>query len=83
MYTTTLLAKDWNWFPFPILTEPMQVTAKARSRHIPQTATVYPEENGYARVVFDAPQRAITPGQTIVLYDKDMVIGGGTITETF
>ena len=83
LYTTTLLAKDWNWFPFPILTEPMQVTAKARSRHIPQTATVYPEENGYARVVFDAPQRAITPGQTIVLYDKDMVIGGGTITETF
>jgi len=36
-------------------------------------------ENGYARVVFDTPQRALTPGQTVVLYDGDMVIGSGTI----
>jgi len=53
--------------------------AKARYRHIPQPATVYPMENGYARVVFDTPQRALTPGQTVVLYDGDMVIGSGTI----
>ena len=83
LYTDTLIAEDWNWFPFPVLTEPMQVMAKARSRHIPQPATVYPEENGKARVVFDTPQRAVTPGQTVVLYQGDMVIGGGTITETF
>ena len=83
LYTSTLLAKDWNWFPFPALTEPMQVTAKARSRHVPQPATVYPGEDGYARVVFDTPQRAVTPGQTVVLYQGDMVVGGGTITETF
>ncbi len=83
LYTSTLLAKDWNWFPFPTLTQPMQVTAKARSRHIPQSATVYPEKGDYARVVFNTPQRAITPGQTIVLYKEDMVVGGGTITETF
>jgi tRNA-specific 2-thiouridylase len=55
--------------------------AKARYRHIPQPATVYPEENGSARVVFDTPQRAMTPGQTIALYDGDMVIGGGVIKE--
>ena len=79
LFTNTLLAKDWNWFPFPTLTEPMRVTAKARSRHTEQPATVYPEADGYARVVFDQPQRAITPGQAIVLYDGDMVIGGGTI----
>ncbi len=83
LYTQTLVAKDWNWLPFPHLTEPMQVTAKARSRHIPQTATVFPEENGCARVVFDTPQRAITPGQTVVLYQGDMVVGSGTITQTY
>jgi len=80
LYTTTLLAKDWNWLPFPALTEPMQVSAKARSRHIPQPATVYPEENGSARVVFHTPQRAVTPGQSVVLYQEDMVIGSGIIT---
>lgn len=83
LYTSTLVAKDWNWLPFPALTEPMQVMAKARSRHIPQPATVYPAENGCARIVFDTPQRAITPGQTVVLYQGDMVVGSGTITETY
>ena len=81
LFATTLLAKDWNWLPFPTLTEPMRVSAKARSRHTEQPATVYPEENGCARVVFDTPQRAITPGQAVVLYDGDMVVGSGTITE--
>ena len=57
----------------------MRVTAKARSRHNAQPATVFPAENGI-RVEFDAPQRAITPGQAVVLYDGDLVIGSGTIT---
>lgn len=83
LFTKTLLAENCNWFPFPTLTEPMEVTAKARSRHIPQRAWVYPEENGCARVVFDESQRAITPGQTVVLYDGDLVVGSGTITDTF
>ena len=81
LFHTALRAGDWNWFPFPSLDQPMRVTAKARSRHTEQAATVYPEENGFARVEFDAPQRAITPGQAIVLYQGDTVIGGGTITE--
>ena len=59
----------------------MRVTAKARSRHSPQPATVYPEENGFARVEFENPQRAVTPGQAVVLYDGDLVVGGGTITQ--
>jgi tRNA-specific 2-thiouridylase len=46
-----------------------------------QDATVYPEDNGFVRVEFDEPQRAITPGQAIVFYDGDTVVGGGTITE--
>ena len=40
-----------------------------------------PEENGYARVEFEVPQRAITPGQAVVLYNGEDVVGGGTITE--
>ena len=81
LFSTTLRATDWNWFPFQDLMEPIRVSAKARYNQQPQPATVYPEENGFARVVFDAPQRALTPGQAVVLYDGDMVVGGGTITE--
>ena len=81
LFATTLRAKDWNFLPFPALTEPLRVMAKARYRHTEQPATVNPEENGFARVVFDTPQRALTPGQAVVLYDGDMVVGSGTITE--
>ena len=79
LFSDTLTADSWNWIPFPALLKPMRVTAKARSRHAGAAATVYPEENGIARVVFDEPQRAITPGQAVVLYDGDLVIGSGTI----
>ncbi len=81
LFSGALLAKDWNWFPFPSLTEPLQVTAKIRHSQLDLPAFVYPEENGFARVEFDQPQRAITPGQAVVLYQGDMVIGGGTITQ--
>ena len=81
LFHKELLAEDWFWFPFPALSAPMRVKAKTRSRMAEQPATVYPEENGMARVVFDEPPRAITPGQAVVLYDGDTVIGGGTITK--
>ena len=81
LFSTTLRATDWNWFPFPTLAEPIRVSAKARYNQPPQPATVYPEENGFARVVFDESQRALTPGQAVVLYDGEMVVGGGTITD--
>ena len=81
LFATTLLADNWNWFPFETLTEPIRVLAKARYRHIPQPATVYPMEDGSAKVVFDQPQRAMTPGQTVALYDGDTVVGGGIITQ--
>ena len=81
LFHKALRANDWFFHPFDTLGAPMRVMAKARSRMTEQPATVYPEENGFARVEFDEPQRAITPGQAVVLYAEDTVIGGGTITE--
>lgn len=81
LFHTTFLANDWNWIAVDHLSQPLRVMAKARSRMTEQPATVYPEENGIARVVFDEPQRALTPGQAVVLYDGSTVIGGGTITK--
>lgn len=81
LFSTTLLANDWNWIPFPTLSAPMKVSAKARYNQPPQPATVYPMDHGFARVEFEQPQRALTPGQAVVLYDGDLVVGGGTITE--
>ncbi len=81
LFHKSLRADDWNWMPFEELTAPVRVWAKTRSRMTEQPATVYPEENGFARVEFEEAQRAITPGQAVVLYDGDQVIGGGTITE--
>ncbi len=80
LFSTSLLADDWVFGPFDRLTVPLRCHAKARSRMAEQPATVYPEENGVCRVVFDQPQRAITTGQAVVLYDGDTVLGGGTIT---
>lgn len=78
LFTNTLRAGDCNWIAIDALTEPMRVTAKPRSRHPGAPATVYPEADAI-RVVFDTPQRAITPGQAVVLYDGDCVVGAGTI----
>ena len=80
LYHKALLATNWSWFPFDTLKEPIRIKAKARSRMAEQPAWVYPMENGDARVEFEEPQRAITPGQTVVLYEGDLVIGGGIIT---
>ena len=81
LFSTTLLANDWVFGPFDSLEKPIRCFAKARSRMAEQPATVYPEANGICRVVFDEPQRALTTGQAVVLYDEDIVIGGGTITQ--
>ena len=81
LFSGSLLANNWNWFPFDCLTKPMAVTAKIRHSQFEKAATVYPEADGFARVVFEEPQRAITPGQAVVLYRDDMVIGGGTIVK--
>lgn len=79
LFANALLGVDWNWLPFPALTEPLAVTARIRHSQREVPAMVYPEADGAARVEFAQPQRAISPGQAIVLYQGDMVVGGGTI----
>ena len=79
LYTDTLLAERFNWVFGDIPTQPVRVTAKTRysAKEAPATATVLPD--GMVQVVFDIPQRAVTEGQAVVLYDGDNVVGGGTI----
>ena len=81
LYRRELIATEVNWISIPELTFPMRIAAKARSRMQEQPATVYPLADGSVRVEFDQPQRALTPGQAVVFYDGDTVVGGGTITK--
>ncbi len=79
LYSRELTARDLNWISIPCLTEPIRVDAKIRHRHEPSPAWVEPAPNGQARVIFDHPQRAITPGQGVVFYQDEEVTGGGWI----
>lgn len=81
LFSKGLTATDMNWIAFEKLHEPLRVKAKTRYRQQEQWATVEALPDGSVRVVFDEPQRAITPGQAVVLYDGDTVLGGGTIAE--
>jgi tRNA-specific 2-thiouridylase len=67
-----------NWIAFESLGAPIRVKAKIRHRHEPAGAEVR-MEGDLAVVTFDEPQRAITPGQAVVFYDGDLVVGGGWI----
>jgi tRNA-specific 2-thiouridylase len=78
-YSTGLLASDLNWIALEGLTGPIRCTAKIRRMAAEAACTVYPEADGSIRILFDEPQRAVTPGQSVVLYDGTWVLGGGTI----
>lgn len=79
LYTRTLIAQDVNLISVEELTEPMRVTAKTRYSQTEQPAVVSCLGNGEYMVEFDEPQRAVTSGQAVVLYDGDIVVGGGRI----
>jgi tRNA-uridine 2-sulfurtransferase len=73
------LAGDLNVFDLHILREPTDVMVKVRYATPPVPATVVPNENGMLHVEFHQPQRAVSPGQSVVFYSGDRVLGGGII----
>ena len=79
LFSKELWASAVNFITVDKLTEPMRVTAKARYRMKDVPATIEPAEDGLVHVIFDEPQRAITPGQAVVFYDGQYVVGGGII----
>ncbi len=79
LFIDTLEATDVNFISIDALRESIKCKAKVRYKQKETDATIYPLENGDVKVVFDIPQRAITPGQSVVFYDGDTVIGGGFI----
>ena len=79
LFDRIVYADEVNWIAIPELTAPLRVTARTRYHQTEQAATVYPAGEGRFRLEFDQPQRAPTPGQAVVLYQGDVVLGGGTI----
>jgi tRNA-specific 2-thiouridylase len=74
-----LIAGDLNWIGMDKPRRKIRVEAKIRYRHPKAAATVFPEANNRVKVIFDSPQFAITPGQAVVFYRRDIVLGGGWI----
>ena len=74
-----LIASGLNWIAINGLTQPITAKTKIRYRHPEAEVTIMPLGNDRVHVKFKKPQLAITPGQAIVFYDGDIVIGGGTI----
>ncbi len=75
----TLTASRVNWMSGDTPASPLRASVQIRYRHHDAPATIAPLADGRARVTFDLPQSAITPGQAVVFYDGDVVLGGGWI----
>jgi len=82
VYGDELIASKLNWIAIRQLQQPMEVKAKIRYHHKEAEAVVAPLDKGKVRVKFEDPQMAITPGQAVVFYADDTVMGGGTIERT-
>ncbi len=75
----SLTATRLNWIAVNAPATPLRCAVRIRYRHEEAPATVFPLPNGDVRVVFDVPQKAMTPGQAVVFYDGECVLGGGWI----
>ncbi len=73
-----LLARECNWIKYEEVNQPIKAKAKVRFNTTEKDCTIYPEEKGI-KVVFDKPQMSITPGQSVVFYEGEYVLGGGII----
>jgi tRNA-specific 2-thiouridylase len=81
LFSKSLIAKDIHLLAPEILTQPSRVKAKIRLSHREADATVFPHEMDKIKVHFDEPQMSMTPGQSVVFYSKDIVLGGGIIEQ--
>ncbi|WP_240376479.1 tRNA 2-thiouridine(34) synthase MnmA [Bacillus piscicola] len=79
LYSEGLIASGVHWIERVPAEEPFVCTAKFRYRQPDQEVTVYKDEDGQRNVMFTERQRAITPGQSVVFYDGETCLGGGTI----
>ncbi|MHC1746064.1 MAG: tRNA 2-thiouridine(34) synthase MnmA [Negativicutes bacterium] len=79
VFSTELIADDFNYVSGDPFEKPILVKAKIRYNAVEKDAWVTPLPNEKVHIRFIEPQRAITAGQSVVLYDQDMVLGGGTI----
>ena len=79
LYSRTVWTEEFNWVSLPPQAGPQAVTAKTRYSQTEASGTLYPEPDGGVRMEFDEPQRAVTPGQSLVCYQGDLVAGGGVI----
>ena len=80
LFGTCATVNDFNWISGEAPEKPFRCKAKVRYRQPEQPATVTPIGKNAVRIIFDEPQRAITPGQAAVLYDDETVLGGGVIS---
>lgn len=81
LYQKTAHARDMNYIAVDGLTHDLHVTARVRYSPKEVRAVVHPTSPTEADVTFDEPVRAVTPGQSLVLYDGDTVVGGGILTK--
>lgn len=79
LYSRELSAKDVNFISIDKLRTPIEVKAKIRYRHPAKKAVVSSAGENAVKVEFSKPERAVAPGQAVVFYQKDIVVGGGTI----
>jgi tRNA-uridine 2-sulfurtransferase len=77
LHKTVCEVENVNWVSTAMPDAPIRAHVKIRHKHEPAPATIEPLDATNARVIFDAPQRAITTGQAAVLYDSDRVLAGG------
>lgn len=79
LLATGLVATEINWLIDPPIGATIRCEAKIRYRHEPVRATVTVNPEGGAKVIFDEPQKAVTPGQAVAMYDGSRLLGGGWI----
>lgn len=79
LFNSSFVVSDVNWIAFKSLEKELDCEIKIRYQHVPQDGRIYPLTEGEVMVTFNRPERAITPGQSAVYYDGEVVLGGGVI----